>query len=425
MAVRIGKGLGLYLDPEIETFFDQQMRRRLWFTICLMDLQASFFQASEPLINVEESASTALPHRINDSDFDPTTTHIEPDREGLTDTTFALVTYHAQRIGRLLNFARHDSRVDGSAAPTASTSTSTSSTSHSRRYEPSWPQQQIRCFEEEVLCLLHFCDPEASPYAWFTWHGTQSIIATAQLAALRPLQRLGNEPPARREGNTELLRICLPVLEKSLLMHTDPRAEGFRWYVTIPWHALALAMAECYVSLDTALVRDAWPLVESSYLQYEANRGESLSGPLSQLMRQMKEKLAGTAPLRSGSLPSCNFTPAMVTTDALPRLLHIPQSNYCANDQSPSSSPWPSNGETASGGPRISSGPSLPTWDPISPAPENLSSLFTADPPLTTTTAAFPDGLQLDTETIWDELFAEVPPNDIAGPDMFFDMNWT
>ncbi|KAJ9285618.1 transcriptional regulator family: Fungal Specific TF [Paecilomyces variotii] len=422
VAVRIGKGLGLYLDLEIETFFDQQMRRRLWFTICLMDLQASFFQASEPLISVEESASTALPHHINDSDFDPTTTHIDPYREGLTDTTFALVTYHAQRIGRLLNFARHDSKVDRNTVPTTATSTSSaSSTSHSRRHEPSWSQHHTRRFEEEALRLLHFCDPETSQYAWFTWHGTQSLIATARLAALRPLQHVGNEPPPRREGSTELLRICLQVLEKANLMHTDPRAEGLRWYVTVPWHALALAMAECYVSLDAAMVQNAWPLIESSYLQYEATRGGTLSGPLSQLMRRMREKLAGTAPLPSGSLPNCSLTPATATSPALSGLLNRPQRSNSGNNLNPSDSPWLSTGATTPAGPRMPSLPSLPTWHSMSLSSENLPSLFTGDPP----PPAVADGLHPDTETIWEELFAGVPFNDIAGPDTFFDMNWT
>lgn len=72
-----------------------------------MDLQASFFQVSEPLISVDESAATGLPQHVNDSDFDTTTTHSIPEREGLTNTTFALVTYHAQRMGRVLNFAAY------------------------------------------------------------------------------------------------------------------------------------------------------------------------------------------------------------------------------------------------------------------------------------------------------------------------------
>lgn len=408
MAVRIGKSLGLYLDPDTETFFDQQIRRRLWFTICLMDLQASFFQASEPLISVDESASTALPQHINDLDFDPITTHNDPDREGFTDTTFALVTYHAQRMGRLLNFVGHDRKVTGSVPATVSSSAA--STSCPRQCNPSWSLQQTQYFEQEALRLLHFCDPDASVYAWFTWHGTQSLIVTARLAALRPLQWPGQAPARRREGNTELLRLCLPVLEKAQLMHTDPRAEGFRWYVTIPWHALAIAMAECYMSSDAALVRYAWPLVESSYLQYGATLGQSHGGHLKQLMRRTREKLAAMAPLPSTGLTSCSRSPA--TSPAFPGL-NRPHSSSA--DQNLPDCPWPPTGSTTPAALGVSSLLPLSTWESISPSLENTS-LFSM--PLTT--PAVVDGFDPGAETIWEKLFSEIPFNEIAGPDMFF-----
>ncbi|KAJ6157960.1 hypothetical protein N7470_005552 [Penicillium chermesinum] len=418
VAVRIGKSLGLYLSPDTETFFNQQMRRRLWFTICLMDLQASFFQASEPLISVDESSSTALPQHINDSDFDPTTTHNDPNREGLTDTTFALVTYHAQRMGRLLNFVRQDHKIDQGEPPTTSSSSSSAaaaaaaaaSISSPRRCDPNWPRQQARCFEEEALRLLHFCDPEASAYAWFTWHGTQSLIASARLAALRPLQWPGQAPPRRRKGNTELLRLCLPVLEKAQLMHTDPRAEGFRWYVTIPWHALAIAMAECYVSSDAALVQNAWPLVESSYLQYEATSGRSHSGHLGQLMRRMREKLAPAAPCPSDSLTSCRWSPA--THSACPGLHRPPSSGDSRN---PSDCPHPPTESTTPADLGVSSLLPLSTWESLSPSLENTS-LFAVPPSM----PAAADGLDLGVETMWEELFSEIPFNEVAGPDVFF-----
>ena len=310
LAVRIAKALGLHLDrdPEAgqsETFFAQQMRKRLWLTICLMDLQASFAQASEPLVGHGEAGSSlTLVRHVNDADFDPTTLHPVPSREGLTDMTFALVTYHVQLAGRLLNFASDEEKSDGgggggdgsgSGGERTVTSVSSNSTSD-------WEarQQHVRRFEQEALGLLHFCDPESSPSAWFTWHGTQCLVAAVRLSALRPLQRArpGCQAavPSRTEGDTELLRHTLHVLEKAQLMHTDPRGEGFRWYVTIPWLALATAIAECYVCADAALVRRAWPVVEASYRHHEAvitrHSGEMLQGPLAKLMRQTREKLA-------------------------------------------------------------------------------------------------------------------------------------
>ncbi|KAJ5220532.1 hypothetical protein N7468_009736 [Penicillium chermesinum] len=373
VAVRIGKSLGLYLDPDTETFFNQQMRRRLWFTICLMDLQASFFQASEPLISVDESSSTALPQHINDSDFDPTTTHNDPNREGLTDTTFALVTYHAQRMGRLLNFVRQDHKIDQGEPPTTSSSSSSAAAAAAAAASISSPAGATPIGHGSRPGVL-----KRKRSAFF-------ISVTLKLPPLRPLQWPGQAPPRRRKGNTELLRLCLPVLEKAQLMHTDPRAEGFRWYVTIPWHALAIAMAECYVSSDAALVQNAWPLVESSYLQYEATSGRSHSGHLGQLMRRMREKLAPAAPCPSDSLTSCRWSPA--THSAFHH----------------------------AGGSRGVVTPSIIDLGvAIAVLGEHIAFCRAA------VDAGRGGRLGFGVETMWEELFSEIPFNEVAGPDVFF-----
>jgi hypothetical protein len=309
VAVRLAKALDLSTDRD-ETFFIQQMRRRLWLTICLMDLQASFSQASEPLISAEEATSTfSPPQHINDSDFDPTTAHDVPDREGLSDTTFALVSYHVQLAGRALNF--------GVAASDRDKETQ---------------QQYVQQFEQNALRLLHFCDPESSPYAWFTWHGTQCLVSGARLSALRPIQRpqacssggisqlSPSICPQPKEDNTELLRLTLNVLEKAQLMHTDPRGEGFRWYVTIPRHALAIAITECHVCPDVTLTRRAWPIIEASYqlLPHEAAVGvagenEESQRPLEKLMCRTREKV-GPLLQQASSSPTFGLSSSTVTS---------------------------------------------------------------------------------------------------------------
>ncbi|KIM96896.1 hypothetical protein OIDMADRAFT_65474, partial [Oidiodendron maius Zn] len=303
VAVSIAKSLCIYRDPEMaagreESFFDQQMRRRLWLTTCLIDFQASFGLTSEPLISLEEATSSfVLPRHVNDADFDHTTQYPIPVREGLTDTTFALVTYHAQLSGRLLNsVAVEKSRTENfgiaNGQHAASTSSNNASNIEAER------QQHAQRFKQEALKLLHFCDPESSPYAWFTWHGTQCILAGVQLFELRPLQwaRIGEPVPLQSaEDDSELLQLTLRFLEKAQLMLTDPRGEGFRWYIVVPWHALAIAIAQCYVCTDTALVRQVWPLIEASYHHLEIATAKSASGmqqhPLGKLMHQTREKL--------------------------------------------------------------------------------------------------------------------------------------
>ncbi|GIC86107.1 Zn(II)2Cys6 domain-containing transcription factor nscR [Aspergillus udagawae] len=312
VAVRLAKSLGLHRQQD-GTFFNQQMCRRLWLTISLMDLQTSFSQASEPLINTDEATSTfSLPQHINDSDFDPTVTYDIPNREGLCDTTFALVTYHIQLAGRALNF--------GDAA--------------SPQHKAS-QQQHAQRFEQNALRLLHFCDPESSPYAWFTWHGTQCLVSGARLSALRPLQLpqpghgsssqppSSSSSPSSQEHNHEVLRLALNVLEKAHLMHTDPRGEGFRWYVTMPWHALAVAITECSLCPDATQIQSAWPIIEACYqmLRREgvAGQEEAIQRPLENLICRARDK---AGPLLQLARPSPTFSlssSAVTSAAATPR----------------------------------------------------------------------------------------------------------
>ncbi|KPM46534.1 hypothetical protein AK830_g119 [Neonectria ditissima] len=293
VAVRIARAICLQPDSEQRTgrrdsFFNQQMRKRTWYAVCLLDLQASFGQSSEPLIGPDEAAtSLSLPAHVNDADFDPGTNHQVPNREELTNMTFALVTYQALPSGRLINSTVQEENGTGDASTK----------------RPDSPSQlhHLRRFEDQVFLLLRFCDPESSPYAWFTWHNTQCFVAAVRLSALRPLQpahAINQTLPSssRLENHKEMMRLTLTVLEKARLMHTDPRGEDFRWCVNIPWHALAVAFAECYVCEDVAVVRRVWPLVEAAYERHRkstslCDQGE-IQSRLEELMRRTRDRLA-------------------------------------------------------------------------------------------------------------------------------------
>ncbi|RMD41638.1 hypothetical protein DV735_g3510, partial [Chaetothyriales sp. CBS 134920] len=221
LAVRLTSAMKLNNAPDDrpESFFQQQMRLRLWLTVCLMDLQASLAESSEPLISYREAAS-ALPYvrNINDADFNINTAHPVDSSEALTDTTFALVTYRMQVISRLLNFPTSEpgplaaditSWVSGISSDDCTIMDTVSTLpplgSDRRR-------QLVRQFKQEVFGLLHYCDPESSPYAWFTWHYTHCIVAAIRLSELQPLQCSPNigqcQPPLplhlRRPGGHTL-----------------------------------------------------------------------------------------------------------------------------------------------------------------------------------------------------------------------------
>jgi hypothetical protein len=286
-AVRIAKALRLHLNATTNTkggseFFNQQVKKRLWLTICLLDLQTSLAHASKPLITVEEvKPSLDLIRHINDADFGPDTVNPVPDREGITDITFALIKFHLQVFGRQIG--------DGNTLPSQAVGL---------RLDCETVHDHEQHFERSVLRFLQFCDPESSPYSWFVWHSTHLYVAGARLSVLRPLYRAkytGQVVPPRVRYETEIMEQTISALEKMRLMHTDPRAKDFRWMVLTQWHILAVAIAECYVCPNQALVRHAWSLIEPLYQKHESfmtrNSGRALEGPLGRLMRRTREKL--------------------------------------------------------------------------------------------------------------------------------------
>ncbi|KAH8882003.1 hypothetical protein GQ53DRAFT_886358 [Thozetella sp. PMI_491] len=393
LAVRVAKALSLHLDPEItgrpETFFAQEMRRRLWLTICLLDVQASFGQTSQPLISTEEAiASAKLPSHINDADFDLTTTEPVLDREGITDTTYAIVKYKLQLFGRITNFDM-DLRL-----------------------------RHARQFEDEVLRLLHFCDPESSDYAWFTFHGAQCFVAGARAIVLRPLQRLreGSEPPPPRvQGDTELLRLSAKVLEKAILMHTDPRGEAFRWEVTIQWHALAIALAECYICPDLDLVRRVWPVVAASYEHHQAAiagpKGRKLRGPLAKLMARAREKLMPVLQGHQATGESFTAVPSALLTDPEPghelaRVLEATSFSTMNTAPVPGSASDPT-----------MLLPQQQTWSSSMIHLEN-------QPALTETLSSSEMGMSYDeldqSWSIWEQFVSDISFDDSTSPAMFF-----
>jgi hypothetical protein len=89
---RTAQRLGLHRDGT--TFglgpFQVEIRRRLWWSIYLLDSRSSEFYAMGPQI-AEESYDARLPLNIQDSDISPDMTKAPDERTGFMDMTFCLI----------------------------------------------------------------------------------------------------------------------------------------------------------------------------------------------------------------------------------------------------------------------------------------------------------------------------------------------
>ena len=188
-------------------------------------------------------------------------------------------------------------------------------------------QRYARDFEEKALGVLRFCDPESSRLAWFTWHSTQCHVAIIRVLKMRPLSQsspTSNNPSKLPNDDSELLCMTLRVLEKTQLMHTDVRGEGFRWYASIPWPMLATAIIQFASCTDVNLMLRGWPVLEWWYRQHEAlvaQQGKDPSqGALASAMQRASTNVAALSPPQSLSRMNSNnavFSTAMTAPNPI------------------------------------------------------------------------------------------------------------
>lgn len=88
---RLAQGMGLHRDGANFGLspFEVEMRRRLWWSIYLLDAQSSEFHAIGPQVT-EDSYDTKLPLNIDDPDLSPDSTKAPEEHLGFTEMTFFL-----------------------------------------------------------------------------------------------------------------------------------------------------------------------------------------------------------------------------------------------------------------------------------------------------------------------------------------------
>ncbi|GES63577.1 C6 transcription factor [Aspergillus terreus] len=306
MAVRIAQAQFLHRpEPPFPVRpFEREMRRRLWAGIGFLDVEASLDRASEPMMQSTWLTSHP-PLNINDREisFDMETAPAQ-ESAGFTDMTFTMIVFKAQSISRLLTFSHF-------MEDTANSIT--------------MRQHLVIGFQQTASLLLLHADPDHIPFHWFTRAVAECTNSALQLITLRPLQRIPGFVPPPVRGD-RLLQVAVDVLLKSESLRSDPRAAPWQWveYAFVPWHPLAVALAELCECDDPALMDKFWGPVERAYESLGELVADSRKGafwkPLEKMMTQARTKRTalrskpasggyagmGFAAVNSAQLPSCS-----------------------------------------------------------------------------------------------------------------------
>ncbi|KAF5585011.1 bikaverin cluster-transcription factor [Fusarium subglutinans] len=269
LVFHIAQAMGLHRDGTTFGFkpFDTELRRRLWWHICLLDMRSSEFHGYEPIVR-EDMFDTKLPLNINDSDLTPHMTEVPVEHEGCTQMTFCLIRCEVMKAGWKVGYA----------SPTPS-----STASAARGDDELIVQELKRRLEERYL---RHCD-ESVPFMLFTSKVARLIVARTGLIVDFP--RKQKEAEASTNIRDRLSSISMEVLELSSFIMTNSSISKWTWHskAHIQWHAVIFVLSEiCSRPASTECDR-AWEFINTVHNRWNMNeRGKrgNLWRPIQRLM---------------------------------------------------------------------------------------------------------------------------------------------
>ncbi|KAM5367385.1 hypothetical protein ACJZ2D_010030 [Fusarium nematophilum] len=272
----IAQAMGLHRDGS--TFglkpFDTELRRRLWWHICLLDMRSSEFHGYEPIVH-EGMFDTKLPLNINDSDINPQMSESPPDQEGATEMTFCLIRCEAMRAGWKVGYA----------SPTAH-----ASTDGALKDREAVVEDLKRRLEDRYL---RHCDTTV-PFTLLSSTVARLIIARTWLVVHYPVKNKTDCPLSMNTTTRdELFSTSIEVLELSSLLLTNKDISKWTWHsrTHIQWHAVVFVLSEI-CSRPPSPERDhAWQCVNTVHDRWnmkESGKKGNLWRPIKRLMAKAR-----------------------------------------------------------------------------------------------------------------------------------------
>lgn len=258
LAIRIGQSMGLHRDgtflPGL-TPLEIEMRRRLFWALCILDLRSAEDQGTELTI-VERTFDTELPLNINDSDISEETTEMPPSRHGASDMTFSLIRYEICAQARLLYVV---SGVSSAECPRDA--------AISLEERESMVRNIYEGVEEK-----YFKDQPTScePMLWTAANIARVITAKMTLVIYQPMLFPGPNGEVLSEDIRErIFTAATEIFEYNHQLNSDPRSRPWKWLFQTytQWHAVAYSLMEMMHREWGPSVERAWVALNSIFTQ--------------------------------------------------------------------------------------------------------------------------------------------------------------
>ncbi|KAL2802586.1 fungal-specific transcription factor domain-containing protein [Aspergillus granulosus] len=261
---RTAQGLGLHRDGASFGLspFEVEMRRRLWWSIYLLDSQSSELHGMNPLIT-EQSYDTRLPQNINDSSLSPESVKAPDPSPGFTEMTFCLVRCEMTSLYR-------------QAAPGSHSDISSSDDSQSLAHLSKARLHQLDQIHTQLVhSYLRFCDVTV-PVQWVTATIIRLALARSWVIAHLSHEAADKDNPGHEEVppddriQNQLFSTAMEVVEFAYLLETDPRTRRWSWlFEGYPqWQAVVFILTELCARPHNPAAERACALIVTAFSRW-------------------------------------------------------------------------------------------------------------------------------------------------------------
>ena len=272
LVIRMAQYLGLQRDGthfKHLTLFEIEMRRKVWWTLCMLDLRASEDQGTDLTIT-SGSFDTKLPLNINDVDINPESEQMPTERDGLTDMSYACINFETGDIMMQM-------MVPGVRDDVKNQSHLLNKLRH--KFEQGYFQYTTKSGNIAYWVAV-----------------TIARLVTAKMTLIIFLPMLFSSPSEHvsDEIRTKMLVSAIEVAEYNHELNAEQACRQWRWiYQTYThWHAIVYLLIEISRRPWSPIVERAWVALHSSWLipaQTSIDKNLRIWVPLRKLMNKARK----------------------------------------------------------------------------------------------------------------------------------------
>ncbi|KAL4798498.1 hypothetical protein BDV19DRAFT_22742 [Aspergillus venezuelensis] len=272
LVYHIAQAMGLHRDGEAFGLrpLETDLRRRLWWHICLLDNRSTDYHGSEPIVH-EHIFDTKMPLHINDADITADMTVPPVEREEATEMTLCLIRCHSMRVIWKVGYM----------APQELRSADRKNLDLAER------QSLVERLEELLQeKYLRHCDPNL-PF------GRLALMVAKVITRRIWMTVLCSRSQTDRTVRDRLFRDSVEVLQYSRSLLTDREIRQWAWHskTHIQWYSVAILLAELCRRPPGPECDEAWECVIAIYERWsllEAEKKGTLWRPIRRLMARAR-----------------------------------------------------------------------------------------------------------------------------------------